>query len=156
MTSKLYTQIYPWLQALPVVLNGAVVTARGLNDPTTVVEADLPLRVLLATGAGNSGEITRLDIHGRHRSGRWSIIERFILTPVAQGRELQHYTAWLTQYIVALEETLNTHRHYWTESAVWRIDDPLRSDMGEYEYPLGSSQFYFGVQSEIPILEFFS
>jgi hypothetical protein len=160
MTSILLT-IYDDLEAMAVTYadkSSANVTANCFNldeIPASVSTAQLPCRILLPIGQGQSGTPTATILRGAGVQAQWNITDLFLLETAARDAGIYILAPVLMRYSVAYAEALGKQfqfiHGYSTESLT------ITSSIvpGMYEYPAGSGTWFYGVKCDITIDEIF-
>ena len=160
MSSILLT-IYDDLEAMAVTYTdkGAVSTnpnCFNLDEiPASVSTAQLPCRILLPIGQGQSGTPTATILRGAGVQAQWNITDLFLLETAARDAGIYILAPVLMRYAVAYAEALGKQfqfvHGYSTESLT--ISSSIVPGM--YEYPAGSGVWFYGVKCDVVIDEIF-
>lgn len=160
MSSILLT-IYDDLEAMAVTyVNKSAVSTNpncfNLDEiPASVQTAQLPCRILLPVGQGQSGTPTATILRGAGVNAQWSITDLFLLETAARDAGIYILAPVLMRYCVAYAEALGKQfqfvHGYSTESLT--ISSSIVPGM--YEYPAGSGTWFYGVKCDVVIDEIF-
>lgn len=160
MTSILLT-IYDDLEAMAVTyVNKSSVSTNpncfNLDEiPASVQTAQLPCRILLPVGQGQSGTPTATILRGAGVQAQWNITDLFLLETAARDAGIYIQAPVLMRYSVAYAEALGKQfqfvHGYSTESLT--ISSSIVPGM--YEYPAGSGVWFYGVKCDVVIDEIF-
>lgn len=144
--------IYDALAAMPVTIEGAVVTAYApRNMPASVPTGNLPVRILLPLGTRSGANAVSQQSMARQNvtvTCEWRCVDLFLYKPGSQGRVSDNAGA-LVQYQAAYVDAIKYYHHL-TKTA---LIEAVAMDVGIYEYPAGSKEQYFGVQVTVTIKE---
>lgn len=143
--------IYKAIEETNVFLNGSRVPCRGLDglDPR-IPRAALPVRLLLPVGSNANGRnLSLISADGHGRDATWMIPELALIAQVTSGKGLEEYAGTLVDYVVALEDAIQNRR---ADYAGFFINN-IATDTGEFEWPAGSGNWYFGVRTNYTVRE---
>jgi hypothetical protein len=152
MTSVLDT-IYDQLEALAVTFtdkNGASVTPAVYSQETyldQVQTAHIPARVLLPA----SGSMDIID--GGNVLASWQIADLCLLEAIAQGAGSREENPQMTRYMMAYAQKIG---RLWQILSEWHTEGRTLNTQitsGKFEFPAGSSNWWYGVRCNLTITE---
>jgi hypothetical protein len=123
--------------------------------PAQVSTAQLPCRLLLPLGQGESGSDNAQVLDGSGIRCVWRITDLFLLETMARERGLYVHAPVMMRYVAAYAEALSNKYRLIHGRAT--LIDTLSTSItpGIYEYPAGSDAWFFGVKADITIEETF-
>lgn len=151
MGSQLRT-IYDNLARLPMMLDGSNVPCLLLEETTGVIHTT-PQRVLSPLSERNEGQGAKRLSFGEGASVLWTITELVLLAGVEEGSGLEFHTPRLVAYqeefiskYAKLDKTLGIRP---------RTVQVITADIeiGVYNYPLGTDNWYYGLKVNWSIRE---
>jgi len=144
--------IYTAVGNLSISANGKTPLTRTLSDPKNGVDtADLPVRLmLLSSGRRGSGQNYHyIDISQNVANVTWTIVELMLWEPVGQNMGIHdkdpHLADWMSNYGAALLGLGGPTK-------MWRLQSASFAP-GVYEWPIGTSRRFFGVETTLTVLE---
>lgn len=151
MPSKL-REIYDALASLRIELDGKAVPCPPLEETTGVIHTT-PQRVLSPLSDRNEGQGARKLTFGDGASVLWTITELVLLAPAEEGSGLEFYTPRLVEYqekfislYAKLDKTLGIRPRTVTVSSA-------DIEIGVYNYPLGTDNWYYALKVNWSIRE---
>lgn len=150
-----FRTVFTNLAALSVTVGSVTPQAFDLTAiPLDVNAAKLPCRILLPLGAeamqGHTFTFTEF-LNSGSAEAMWHITDLCLWASASAGRGLLTHAANLASYAAAYLEVLRTN---WQIAAYCQIMG-ASFQLGTYEFPVGSGQFYFGVECTIDVQELF-
>lgn len=155
--SSVISTIYANIKALAITAGGQTPQVFGLADvPNSLASAELPCRILTALQGNFEGQEMRFETisgnspaTGNQQNINWQIIDLLLWLPQAQGRGPRDVTAELVEYAGAYLDIVRPNRLIGTRASV----ENLSIDIGIYEYPSNSGNFYYGGRAAWTIKE---
>lgn len=144
--------VYANVAAMTVSVGGVTPAVKSLAQlPNSIATADLPMRLLLPTGqgAGDARGISIIDASGNVQVN-WAVTDLMLWRPCAQGLGLRDVASDLITYIGAYVDALRTNMSIAPGCQI----NGANVQPGQYEYPQGSGNWYFGVQATLEVVEF--
>lgn len=148
MASQL-TAIYDAIAAIAVAVDGTTVTVRNYDEASPVVN-ETPLRILSPLSDKNEGRgLTPITFGGGLQIGRY-ITDLCLWAEAEAGSGLEYHMAKLIAYQAAYENAALADRKLGLSNVSVQA---LDIQIGVWEYPMASNNFYFGVKAEWQITE---
>lgn len=144
MPSKL-REIYAGLQNQPIQVDGSNVPCIPLAESTGVIN-QTPVRVLSPLSDRNEGRGISNLTFGGGASLLWTITELVLVSPVQAGSGIENQTPYLVEYqenFVTAFASIN--RHLGISPATVTINN-ADMEIGIYNYPLGTDNWYTGLK----------
>lgn len=147
--ASLLRQIYAKLAERSMSISTGTIPCRTLATTNGVIDKT-PVRVLSPLSERAEGKGLTPITFGGAKTLQWMITELCLLAPVASASGLEFYTPLLVEYQEAFVNSYPT-RHLGLGDQV--IVNTVDLEMGEYNYPLGSANWYYGVKATWTIRE---
>jgi hypothetical protein len=161
MTNSILLQIYDDLEAMTVTYtdkSGTPINPNCFNldeIPASINTAQLPCRILLPVGQGQSGSPNIKILKGAGVSAAWQVTDLFLLETAARDIGIYIQAPVLMHYAVAYAESLGVafqFKHGWN---VESLTISAGVTPGMYEYPSQSGVWFYGVKCDVIIEEIF-
>lgn len=150
-----FRTVFTNLAALSVTVSGTTPQAFDLSaTPLDVNPAKMPCRILLPMGAeaaqGHSFQFTEF-LNSQTAEAIWHITDLCLWASISSGRGILTYAPTLASYAAAYIEVLRAN---------WQIANYCQvisasCNLGVYEFPVGSGQYYYGVECTVDVQELF-
>lgn len=145
--------IYAALADKTVTVDGKTPPVYGLDNPIgTLTSAKLPVRILHPFGNGSEGRNFAFDGMACIAQMTWTIVDFMAFQAVGQGKPP---TGAMIRYQAAYMDMLLTFKRAGgdTNPAIKAKLADARCQAGVYEWPLGSEEWWYGVQAVLNIEE---
>jgi hypothetical protein len=155
-TSRILS-IYDALAALPVAVGSVTPAVKDLHQlPAMRYSADLPVRLLMPldpTRTTGATDVQYIAICGDITRVTWIVRDLLLWSKLAEGRGLIDFAEDFMSYCSNYVAVMTANRALTAYNA---YIDRFSALPGVYEFPFGSSQWFFGVDSRLTIVEIVS
>lgn len=148
--------IYDALEARVISVDGRAIPVRGLsNPPGSLTSGLLPVRILHPYDSRAEGRTFHFRGMGASQvKGTWVITDWCAFAPIASVPPLRQ----LVKYMVAYTEMMKTFRKAGgeTNAAITAMLQQWEPKAGVSEWPIGSGDYYHGIQVVFEVEELVS
>jgi hypothetical protein len=142
--------IFDAIAAVSITVDGTALTGRLLADSGTEVNVT-PARIISPLAKKDEGENAVQFTIGNQYTVNWTITDLLLFRPVKDGTGLEynmpHLVDYMGKYIDAIRANnkLSFAKHVAITSA--------KIEVGVYEYPVGSENWYYGCMGTLKVTE---
>ena len=149
MNSRLL-DIYAALQALPILLEGKAIPCYGLEDSGIINTT--PLRVLSPLSDKADGRSVTPMTFGGALTLQWHITDLGLIASVTEGSSIEFHKPRIVAYQAEYVNKAFQDKHLGIVPKTITVNS-IDIEIGAYEYPLISGQWFYGVKATWTIRE---